>query len=165
MKRIFSEPQALLSSAPLILGLDGAQKMSKSRANAIFLTMTADEVDAAIRRAKTDSLTTIAFDPSARPEISNLIQLFSLCSGLGIDEVVNKFISSGYAAFKKSLTEVINAHLDPIRKRRSELEKEPCVVRDVLAKGNDEARKRATETLDDLRSAMQMSFEQYVGNG
>jgi tryptophanyl-tRNA synthetase len=162
-KEIFPQPEALLSSAPLSLGLDGGQKMSKSRANAIFLTMTADEVDHAIKRAKTDSSTNIAFEPSSRPEISNLVQIYSLCSGLAIAEVVNSFESRGYAEFKKSLTDVVNAHLEPIRRKRSELEKDKLVIREALSKGNEEARKRASETLNDLRSAMQMSIEQYVG--
>src|SRR4029079_4122037 len=39
---VFPEPEALLSDAPKILGLDGNQKMSKSRNNAIMLRATAD---------------------------------------------------------------------------------------------------------------------------
>src|ERR1041384_8151571 len=75
---IFPEPTALLSTSPLLLGLDGRQKMSKSRDNAIFLTMSADEVEAAIKKAKTDSDREIVNDPVSRPEVSNLLLLFSL---------------------------------------------------------------------------------------
>lgn len=60
---VFPEPQALLTSAPEVPGLDG-RKMSKSYGNAIALSMTADETAALIRRAPTDSQRLITFDPS-----------------------------------------------------------------------------------------------------
>jgi len=49
---VFPEPQALLSEAPVILGLDGSQKMSKSRNNAIMLSSTEDETANLIKKAK-----------------------------------------------------------------------------------------------------------------
>jgi tryptophanyl-tRNA synthetase len=78
---VFPEPDALLSELPLILGLDGSKKMSKSRHNTIMLSSTEDETAALIKKAKTDAQRTITFDPINRPEISNLIRLISLASG------------------------------------------------------------------------------------
>src|SRR5579871_5440821 len=52
-KFFFPLPEALLSAAPNLLGTDG-QKMSKSRANSIPLSATADETARRLRRAKTD---------------------------------------------------------------------------------------------------------------
>ena len=65
---IFREPEALLSNSPNILGLDGTQKMSKSRNNAIFLNATEDETAKLIKKAKTDSIKTIYYDPKNRPK-------------------------------------------------------------------------------------------------
>src|SRR5687768_7426291 len=78
---VFPEPAALLSEAPKILGLDGAQKMSKSRNNAIMLRATADETAALIKRAKSDSDRMITYEPERRPEVANLLLLASLCTG------------------------------------------------------------------------------------
>lgn len=78
---VFPEPQALLSEAPLILGLDGAQKMSKSRNNAIMLSADEDETAQLIKKAKTDSERRITYDPENRPEVSNLLLLTSLTTG------------------------------------------------------------------------------------
>lgn len=158
-KNIFSIPDALLSTSPLILGLDGSQKMSKSRLNAIFLSMTSEEVDEAVKKAKTDSLGNIAYDPSQRPEISNLVQIFSLCSGLALETVVQMFDGQGYGAFKKELSETINEHLNPIRKKRESFAKDRSVVIDVLEKGIKEARSRAEKTLSELRYSMNMAIE------
>jgi tryptophanyl-tRNA synthetase len=75
---VFPEPQPLLSEAPVILGLDGSQKMSKSRNNAVMLSADEDETARLIRRAKTDSERRITYDPQNRPEVSNLLLLVSL---------------------------------------------------------------------------------------
>jgi tryptophanyl-tRNA synthetase len=80
-KPVFPEPQALLSEAPLILGLDGSQKMSKSRNNAIMLSADEDETARLIKKAKTDSERVITYDPENRPEVANLLLLTSLTTG------------------------------------------------------------------------------------
>lgn len=158
-KNIFPIPDALLSESPLILGLDGNQKMSKSRSNAILLTMTADQVDNAIKKAKTDSLDAITYEPGSRPEVSNLVRIFSLCSNLPVDEVVKMFEGQGYAKFKKTLSEAVNSHLEPIRKNRVEFAKDKGIVTQVLSKGIKEARLRADQTLSELRWCMNMAVE------
>ncbi len=61
--RLFPEPEALLSTAPLLLGTDGT-KMSKSRGNAIALAASADETARLIRGAKTDAGRHITYDPT-----------------------------------------------------------------------------------------------------
>ena len=80
-KNMFPEPDALLSETPVILGLDGNQKMSKSRNNAIFLGSTEDETAKLIKGAKTDSERQIMYDPENRPEVANLLRIISLCTG------------------------------------------------------------------------------------
>ena len=77
----FPEPDALLSEATLILGLDGT-KMSKSKGNVIELRMTADETAKMLKGAKTDSDRVITYDPETRPEVANLLLLISLCEGV-----------------------------------------------------------------------------------
>jgi tryptophanyl-tRNA synthetase len=158
-EQIFPEPTALLSEAPLLLGLDGSQKMSKSRHNAVFLSMSPEEVRQTVMKAKTDSLGSITYNPSDRPEISNLIQIFSLCSGTPVADVEKTFEAKGYADFKKALCDVLNDHLEPIRERRSRFEREGGLVKEVLVAGVREARDRATHTLEQLRHAMRMSLD------
>ncbi len=79
-KSFFPIPEALLSAAPNLLGTDG-QKMSKSRANSIPLSATADETARRLRRAKTDSLRYVSYEPASRPEVSSLVLLAALCQG------------------------------------------------------------------------------------
>lgn len=71
---LFPEPQALLSKTPSVAGLDGFQKMSKSRNNAIFLSATEDETAKLVKKAKTDSERFITYDP----EKEKKLQIFYL---------------------------------------------------------------------------------------
>ncbi len=74
----FPEPDALLSTAPLLLGLDGT-KMGKSRNNSVPLRATADQTAQLIARAKTDSERVISYEPDRRPEVASLLTIAALC--------------------------------------------------------------------------------------
>lgn len=157
-KPVFPEPQPLLSKAPVILGLDGAQKMSKSRNNAIMLSASEDETANLIKKAKTDTDRLITYDPEKRPEVSNLLLLISLCSGQSPESVAEAIGDGGAGQLKKTLTEHVNEYLRPLRKRRSELESDMDYIRQVLIKGVEEARKIATQTLEEVREVMNMKI-------
>jgi tryptophanyl-tRNA synthetase len=155
---VFPEPDALLSEAPKILGLDGAQKMSKSRNNAIMLRASADETAALIRKAKTDSERRITYDPQGRPEVSSLLLLASLCTGEAPEAIADRIGDGGSGALKKALTEALNTALEPIRSRRAQLEKDPQVVADTLRGGIATANRVADATLREARAAMNMDY-------
>ena len=72
-----SMPDALITSAPEVPGLDG-RKMSKSYGNSSSLSMTPDETVDAIRRTRTDQDRKIAFDPERRPDVSALLSTASI---------------------------------------------------------------------------------------
>jgi tryptophanyl-tRNA synthetase len=155
---VFPEPDALLSEAPKILGLDGAQKMSKSRNNSILLRATADETAALIKKAKTDSERRITYEPETRPEVANLLLIASLCTGDTPEALAERIGDGGSGTLKKVVTEALNTELAPLRQRRAALEKEPTVVTDVLRRGNAEANKVANATLREARAAMNMDY-------
>lgn len=155
---IFPEPQALLSTAPVILGLDGSQKMSKSRNNAIMLSATEDETAKLIKRAKTDSERNIYFDLEARPEVSNLLLLLSLMEGTSPEKIGQEIGDGGSGKLKARLTEVLNEHLRPLRARRKEIESNMDHVTDVLKAGVESARSVAQETLAEVRKVMNMEL-------
>ena len=98
---VFPEPQPLLSEAPVILGLDGDQKMSKSRNNAIMLSADEDETARLIKRAKTDSERMITYDPDNRPEVANLLMLLSLSTGRPPEEIAAEIGDGGEGSLRK----------------------------------------------------------------
>jgi tryptophanyl-tRNA synthetase len=152
----FPIPAALLSAAPNLLGIDG-QKMSKSRANAIALSATADETAQLIKRAKTDALRQISYDPDHRPEVSSLVLLAALCQDREPDEIAQE-IGGGAAELKRVVTESVNEFLRPIRARRRELIADRRHLTQVLEAGNATARAVADRTLAEVAVAMGTSY-------
>lgn len=155
---VFPEPQPLLSEAPMILGLDGSQKMSKSRGNAIMLKASADETAALVKKAKTDAERTITYDPKNRPEVANLLLLCALTGGTTPEQVAADIGDGGSGKLKARLTESLNDYLAPLRARRQELARDPDLVRSALLKGADKAREMAAATLDEVRRALNMAL-------
>ncbi|MFJ2770967.1 tryptophan--tRNA ligase [Streptomyces sp. NPDC087300] len=154
---VFPQPDALLSSAPLLLGTDGT-KMSKSRGNAITLAATADETARLIKGAKTDAERHVTYDPEGRPEVSSLVLLAALCQGRDPRQVAAEIGDGGAAALKRTVTEAVNDHLAPLRARRAELAEDRAHIRKVLQAGNEKACTIADATLDEVRAAMGTSY-------
>jgi tryptophanyl-tRNA synthetase len=155
---LFAEPEALLSAAPRLLGLDGERKMGKSAGNAIALRATADETARLIRRAKTDAERRIEFDPVRRPEVSNLVLLAARCRGEAPEAVAAEVGDGGASALKALVTDAVNDRLAPLRARRAELVQDPGYLRSVLRDGNERARALAADTLAAVRRHMHTDY-------
>lgn len=155
---VFREPDALLSEAPKILGLDGSQKMSKSRNNAVMLRATADETAALVKKAKTDSERTITYEPERRPEVANLLLLASLCTREAPEAIAARIGDGGSGTLKKIVTDALNAEFAPIRERRSTFAQDPQLVTDVLRRGIATANEVGDATLREARAAMNMDY-------
>jgi tryptophanyl-tRNA synthetase len=155
---VFPEPQPLLSKAPVILGLDGSQKMSKSRNNAVMLSASEDETAKLIKKAKTDSDRNISYDPENRPEVANLLLLISLSTGKEPEAIAAEIGDGGAGQLKGRLTECLNEYLKPLRKKRAELESDLGYINSVLKKGIEKARSEAEKTLESVRDSMNMGL-------
>ncbi|HVZ11200.1 MAG TPA: tryptophan--tRNA ligase [Candidatus Paceibacterota bacterium] len=155
---IFPRPEAKLSSAPRIIGLDGSAKMSKSLNNAVYIKETPEETTEKIKSAKTDSGSSVSYDPASRPEISNLVMIYALIHGREPKEAATDFAGMNYAAFKTKVAADLNAYLAPIREKRQELESKPHYVKEILAMGRDKTLKKAEETLQLVRTAMKINY-------
>ena len=150
---VFPEPEALLTSAPLVPGLDG-EKMSKSRGNVIPLGATADETVRLIRKAPTDSRRDITYDPVGRPQISALLDVFAAVTDRPATELADDIGTGGAGALKVALSDAVNELLAPLRARRGELADDPGYLEAVLRDGNAHAREIANRTLDEVHDAM-----------
>lgn len=129
---------------------DPEKKMSKSDENlngSIFLLDDADTVTKKIKRAVTDSGTTIEFDES-RPAISNLLAIYQILTGKTPDECVAHFEGKGYGHFKNELAETVVEFLRPFQERVKEFDDE--TLQSILKTGADRAREIASETLKDV---------------
>lgn len=155
---IFPEPYALLSKTPMIKGLDGSAKMSKSLGNTIMLCASEDETAKLIKKAKTDQERHISYDPVNRPEVANLLQIISLCTGEEPEAIAERIGDGGGGMLKSVLTEALNEELRPLRTKRAELENNMDYIRSVLKEGVVQAREIAVKTLEEVRSVMNMEI-------
>lgn len=128
---------------------DASEKMSKSAENPrgnIAILDSPDEIRRKIKSAVTDSGREIYYDEVNKPAISNLMVIYSLCSGQSLDEIQAAYAGSGYGQFKSDLAEVVVETLAPIQKRFTELS-EPGVIEAILAEGRKKAEPLALPTL------------------
>ena len=137
-----------------VMGLDDAsKKMSKSSSNAasyIALTDDAATITKKIKRATTDSTGEVRAGAD-KPELTNLLTIYSLFSGKPIAELEAAYEGRGYGAFKTDLAETIVTAIQPIQKRLVELEADPDYVISVLRDGADKARVRASAKMKLVR--------------
>jgi tryptophanyl-tRNA synthetase len=155
--QVFPEPEALLSSATMVLGTDGT-KMSKSKGNVIELRMSADETARKLKGAKTDSDRVITYDPEGRPEVSNLLTIAALCEDGDPAMIAAELGDAGGGGLKKRVTEAVNTYFAPLRARRDELAAEQGFLDEILSRGNERANQVAEATLTEVRDAMGMTY-------
>ena len=131
-----------------------AKKMSKSDENtngAIFLLDDADTILKKLKRAVTDSGTTIKFDES-RPAINNLLTIYQLITGKRREECEANFEGKGYGHFKTELAEAVIEFLKPFQeKAKSYTEAE---LNEILKNGAAKASNIARETLREVYAKM-----------
>ena len=156
-RAMFTEPEALLSAAPLVLGTDG-RKMGKSGGNAIPLCASADETARLVRGARTDSERRITFEPERRPEVASLLTIAAAYRGEDPASLAETIGDGGAVRLKQVVTEAVNEGLAGHRARRAELAADPGHVAAVLAEGNERANAIAQARLQQVREVMGMSY-------
>lgn len=145
-----------------VMGLDDpTKKMSKSSASAasyIALTDDASTITKKIKRAVTDSDGEVLFREE-KPALSNLLSIYSLLSDEPILTIEARYAGRGYGAFKSDLAEIVVSALAPIQKRFVELERDPRIALDVLARGADQAREQASAKMTLVRERMGLDLD------
>ena len=155
---IFPIPQAKLSKGSRILGLDGNAKMSKSLNNAIYIKDSPEETAEKIKTAKTDSESSVGYDPEKRPGISNLILIYSLIHNIEPKVAVKDLGKINYSAFKVRLADDLNKYLAPIREKRKEITAKPNYIKEILEAGRNKVLPKAEETMSLVRKAMKIDY-------
>ncbi len=151
----FPEPEAKLTSFPLILGLDGTQKMSKQLGNDIEIALSPGETKERVMTAVTDPARRYRND-SGHPEVCNIYSLHGYFNPLQLEDIATECRSAkiGCVDCKRLLSEGINTIFQPFRERRAALAAKPGYVTDVLTDGAERARVIARETLQEVKQRM-----------
>ena len=158
-KMIFVEPEALLTPAGRMPGLDG-QKMSKSYGNTINLREDAESVTRKVRTMQTDPARMRRTDPG-EPERCPVWQLHAIYS----DESTLGWVQDGCRKAGIGCLECKQPVLEAILKEQEVLHEgaqpyldDPSLVRSIMADVCERARKLAQETMRDVREAMGLDY-------
>ena len=153
----FVLPEPLFNSdSTRIMSLrDGTKKMSKSDTSdysRILMTDDNDTIALKIKKAKTDSLSMpeSGNNLSKRPEIENLINIYSSCSGISKNTVIEQFSSKEISYFKKELSQVIINLIQPICSEAKKLYEDKNFLNQVLSSGAIRARQISQNTISDV---------------
>ncbi|MDO7907088.1 tryptophan--tRNA ligase [Paenibacillus sp. JX-17] len=140
-----------------IMSLDDAsKKMSKSNPNPGSFIALLDEpsvIRKKISRATTDSGREVRFDPDEKPEISNLMSIYSECSGLSLADIEARYEGQMYGTFKKELAEVVVSALEPLQQRYREI-RESGELAGILSRSAERAEAVAAKTLAEVKDRM-----------
>jgi len=160
-KDVLVEPEIYPAAIARLPGVDGKAKMSKTLGNAIFLGDDADTIAKKVKGMYTDPGHLRVEDPGkveGNP-------VFTYLEAFGTDKEKIQELKEHYqrgglgdSVVKKYLLEVLQAFLEPIRKRRIQFAQDPKHVMDLLRKGTEVAIIEAHKTLVDVRKAMGIDY-------
>ncbi len=154
----FKIPEPLIQKkfARIMSLKDGTKKMSKSdpsELSRINLTDTDIEIINKIKKAKTDTnpFPTSINNLNSRPEIENLIGIFSSLSGKKIDTLFNEFKDKNFSFFKEKLSEEIIKKISPISRQIDKLKKDISYIDQVLKDGSEKADELSSKKIQDIK--------------
>lgn len=151
----FTVPKPLIKKqgARIMSLKDPSNKMSKSskqKGANIYLMDDLKTIKKKIMSAKTDSGREIKFDEENKPEISNLLTIYSECSNLSISEIEELYKGKGYGDFKKGLAEVVVNEIKPIQEKYHKI-LESGDINNILIEGAKKARLESNKILNDVK--------------
>ncbi len=149
---VFPLPEAKLTSYPLVLGLDGVNKMSKSYNNHIELAASPEETLQRVMSAFTDPARRYRSDPG-HPDICNIYRLHHFFNPERTSEIAEECrkASIGCVECKKLLAQGINQALAPFRERRAQIAARSEYVEEILNEGARRAQAIARETIHEVK--------------
>nr|VFJ88038.1 MAG: tryptophanyl-tRNA synthetase [Candidatus Kentron sp. H]VFJ90007.1 MAG: tryptophanyl-tRNA synthetase [Candidatus Kentron sp. H]VFJ96383.1 MAG: tryptophanyl-tRNA synthetase [Candidatus Kentron sp. H] len=158
-KIILPEPEALLTQAAKVPGLDG-QKMSKSYGNTIMLREEAESITRKLRTMPTDPARVRRTDPGdpGKCPVWPFHQVYST-------EEVRTWVQAGCSNAtigcldcKQPVIDAVLREQKPIQERAREYLEQPELVRSIILAGCAKARDAAHETLETVRNAVGMVY-------
>jgi tryptophanyl-tRNA synthetase len=135
---------------------DPLKKMSKSDPNnKAFISMLDDpkQIEKKIKSAVTDSEGIVKYDKENKPGISNLLSIYSILSGMTVEDIEKEYDGKGYGDFKGDLAKVVVNVIEPIQKKYYELIDSP-ELDEILDRGAEKAIRAANKMLGKMENAM-----------
>lgn len=151
------EPYIPKMGARIMSLQDPTKKMSKSDENEKNFIAVIDDpkkIEKKIKSAATDSGSEITFDVENKPGIANLLTIYSVLSGLPIEQIVLNYQGKMYGHLKVDLAELVIETLKPVREKYDDLMKNQDYLNELLKSGAARASQKANDTLQKVYAAI-----------
>ncbi len=147
------EPMIVKNSARIMSLKNPENKMSKSEPSENSKILIIDDADTIRHKIKKAASDTLPMPESieelgSRMAIKNLVNIYSLASGLAIEAIITDFGGKQVSSFKESLAEALINHLEPVRKKYYDLLKNQDYLYNSLYLGKEKAKIVARETME-----------------
>jgi tryptophanyl-tRNA synthetase len=164
-KDFFTLPEPIITKevARIMSLKDGTKKMSKSdesEASRINLTDTEEEIVQKIKKAKTDNelISDTESKLADRPEARNLINIFSILSGITIEKTLKELSGKNFSELKNRLSEVLIKEIVPIGKKIKEFKKDTDAIKRILKSGSEKANIESQKTIKEVHKIVGLSL-------
>ena len=165
-KDVLVEPEGIYpenEAAGRLPGLDGNAKMSKSLNNGIYLADDMDTLKKKVMGMYTDPNHIRVEDPGKIEGnmVFHYLDVFGRPEDAADIAAMKEHYQKGGLGdvkTKRYLLEILERELGPIRERRIEFANDMGQVYDMLKKGSEKARQKASQTLSEVKSAMGINY-------
>ena len=143
------EPYIGKKGAKILSLQEPEKKMSKSDANQkafISLTDPTDVMVKKIKSAVTDSEARVYYSEN-KPGVSNLMTIYSCCTGKDFAAIEAEFEGRGYGDFKAAVAEAVAEELRPLREEYEHILADKAYIEKCAADGAQKAEYLARKTL------------------
>ncbi len=153
-RKVFPEPEGLLTSVPRLLGLDG-RKMSNSYNNFIGLSEPAASLERKVLSMFTDPARKRKNDPG-HPDVCNVFNCYSIFAPKQKSHLYQECIEAkrGCRECKIELAKILEKFIAPHREAKRKILKKKNYLRDILDAGAKKARRHAQQTLSQVKKAL-----------
>ena len=125
-------------------------KMSKSdkdQNGCVYMLEKPEDILRKFKKAVTDSEASVRYDPAAKPGVSNLMQIYAVCTGKTFETIEQEFAGHGYGDFKAAVGEAVVETLRPIREETERILADKAYLESIYRAGAERAAYVANKTL------------------
>jgi len=154
------EPYISKNGAKIMSLQDSTKKMSKSDENSnsfVAILERPDDIIKKFKKAVTDSDSCVRYDEK-KPEISNLMTIYSCTTGKDFKEIEREFEGVGYGVFKEAVGECVSKHLAPIQTKFYELIKDKSYLEKCFKEHAEKALNLSNQTLNEVKEKIGLVF-------
>jgi tryptophanyl-tRNA synthetase len=150
---VFKLPEAYIPKVGArIMSLTSPEsKMSKSdkdQNGCVYLLEKPEDILRKFKKAVTDSESEVRYDVTNRPGVSNLMQIYSACTGRDFAAIEREFSGIGYGDFKLKVGQAVAETLRPIREETARLLSDKAALQGIYRAGAEKASILAYKTLN-----------------